>query len=69
MRSPSSLCVCALPYFFVFYVVRVVSKESRRLVLPQDFLFLTSSEHTISCCDFSATSEPWLLADPLDQEN
>jgi hypothetical protein len=51
MRSPccvslslsllgKGLSVCVTPplIFFVFYVVRVVSKENRRLVLPQNFL-------------------------------
>jgi hypothetical protein len=32
MRSPCSLCVSVSPYFFVFYAVRIVPKESMRLV-------------------------------------
>jgi hypothetical protein len=34
--SPSCLCVCvSRPNFLVFYAVNVLSKKSRRLVLPR----------------------------------
>jgi hypothetical protein len=38
-RSPCSMCVCVSLYFFLFYVVRVVSKESRRVILPKTSCF------------------------------
>jgi hypothetical protein len=38
MRSPS--CLCVSPNLFVFYVIRVVSKE---ISSSQSFLFMLSS--------------------------
>jgi hypothetical protein len=49
MISPCCLCVCVSPSnFFVFCVVRVVSKESRRLVLPRSACNILPS--SISLC-------------------
>jgi hypothetical protein len=36
MRPPGCLCVCVPHNFFVFYVVLVVSKESKRLGFPRN---------------------------------
>jgi hypothetical protein len=33
------LCLCIPPTFFVFYAVRLISKESRRLVIPTKSCF------------------------------
>jgi hypothetical protein len=61
MRSPC--CVCAPPYFFVFYYVRLTSKESGRLALnrtscniifpPPSGLF-PSDFSTNTCIHFSS---------------
>jgi hypothetical protein len=43
MRSPCCLCLrllCISLIFFVFYAVRVVSKERGRLVLPRTYFYL-----------------------------
>jgi hypothetical protein len=51
MRSPCCLYVCVSPFFFAFYAVRVVSKDSRWLVLPPNLMFLFLERKKIVSCD------------------
>jgi hypothetical protein len=44
MRSPCCLSVSPTPNFIVFYAVRVLSKERRRLVFSQNFMFYVGFE-------------------------
>jgi hypothetical protein len=34
-----AVCVCVYPYFLFFFAVRVVAKESRRLVFPERLVY------------------------------
>jgi hypothetical protein len=79
MRSSCCQCDVSINFFFIFYEVRVVSNEYRRLVLPRTFLveksrvpstaqtsssYLSFFYYYLVCEAIGAAATPGLLCQP-----